>query len=130
MNTLRTYQPLTKTMEDLFGPLFNYGPSFRSPQLPTRVSFKDEADKISIFVDVPGVNKNDIQLSTEEGILSVKAKRVVENDQGTEDLELHRSFSIPRHVDTSKINAKVDNGVLTITLPKSETAQGRLIQID
>ena len=101
-----------------------------------------ENDKEYIIkVDMPGMDKNDINLNYNNGILSVSGSRKsfkdLSNDKNNslihrERSEGHisRSFRLPNVV-ASEIHAKYDNGVLTITLPKQSSDQSdNSIQID
>lgn len=101
-----------------------------------------ENDKEYIIkVDMPGMDKNDINLNYNNGILSVSGSRKsfkdLSNDKNNslihrERSEGHisRSFRLPNVV-ASDIHAKYDNGVLTITLPKQSSGQSdNSIQID
>ena len=101
-----------------------------------------ENDKEYIIqVDMPGMDKNDINLNYNNGILSVSGSRKsfkdLSNDKNNslihrERSEGHisRSFRLPNVV-ASEIHAKYDNGVLTITLPKQSSGQSdNSIQID
>lgn len=76
--------------------------------------------------DVPGLSRDDIQLNLQDGVLSISGERhsleVEENDNMVR-VERHfgrffRSFSLPKQVNEKKIEAKHDNGVLTVTLPE------------
>lgn len=87
-------------------------------------------------VDLPGLTKDDVDLSLEENVLTLSGQRTKE---AVEEGKLRRvervfgsfsrSFTVPRGVDPSKVTAKFENGVLALTLPKSEVAQLRKIEI-
>ncbi len=92
-----------------------------------------------IKVDMPGMDKSNINLSYNNGILSVSGSRKSFKDMSTDNSLIHReridghisrSFRLPNVV-ASEISAKYDNGVLTITLPKQSSDQSdNSIQID
>lgn len=92
-----------------------------------------------IKVDMPGMDKSNINLSYNNGILSVSGSRKSFKDMSKENSLIHReridghisrSFRLPNVV-ASEISAKYDNGVLTITLPKQSSDQSdNSIQID
>lgn len=101
-----------------------------------------ENDKEYIIkVDMPGMDKNDINLNYNNGILSVSGSRKSFKDLSNEknnslihrersEGHISRSFRLPNVV-ASEIHAKYDNGVLTITLPKQSSGQSdNSIQID
>jgi HSP20 family protein len=89
--------------------------------------------------DLPDVNLKDIQIELEQGTLSIKGERKFERVDGKgagyhrierSYGEFVRYFSIPDTVDTGNVKADYKLGVLTITLPKKETAKPRTIKIE
>lgn len=92
-----------------------------------------EDDKeYTVKVDVPGMNRDDIHLAYSDGILTISGHRsTFKNDsdkkknlvrQERSEGSVSRSFSLP-NVDKKNISAKLDNGVLTITLPKASPVE-------
>lgn len=92
-----------------------------------------EDDKeYTVKVDVPGMNKDDIHLAYSDGILTISGHRSTFKDDSDKKKNLvrqersegsvSRSFSLP-NVDKKNISAKLDNGVLTITLPKASPVE-------
>ncbi|QGV05126.1 Hsp20/alpha crystallin family protein [Lactobacillus acetotolerans] len=100
-----------------------------------------ENDKeYTVKVDMPGMDKNKININYNDGVLSISGSRKSFKDNSKKDnsiihkerVEGHisRSFRLPNVV-ASNIHAKYDNGVLTITLPKQSAGNGdNSIQID
>ncbi|MCC8180441.1 MAG: Hsp20/alpha crystallin family protein [Planctomycetes bacterium] len=92
----------------------------------------EKANEFAIDISVPGFNKEDINVSVDKNVLSIKAESKKEDEQkDSEDriirqefmqTSFERNFSLPDNVDTGKIAAKQENGVLKITLPKMENA--------
>ena len=98
-----------------------------------------EGDKdYRIMIDMPGVKAENLDINVENQTLQVKAEAENQVPDGFTSrrrerpahAEFARSFSLGNHVDLDKISAKLDNGVLTITLPKSETSLPRRIEIE
>lgn len=97
---------------------------------------KETDDHITVEVDLPGVNLDDIKATVEHGVLTIEAER---RPAGTERVAYHlverchgkyvRSFVLPAEVDAGGIAAQYCNGVLVITLPKREEAKPRAIAI-
>ena len=87
--------------------------------------------------DLPGLTKDDIDLSLEDGVLTVSGERRFEHSEGEGKFRriersygrFTRSFTVPQGIDQEKLKAEFDNGVLTLTLPKSEIAKSRKISI-
>lgn len=102
------------------------------------VDIKEEQDRFLLHADIPGVDPNDIEITMENGMLTIKGKRSsetkeeregykrVERAQGT----FYRRFSLPDTADPEKIAAKGQNGVLEIVIPKHERTQPRKIKVE
>ena len=106
--------------------------------LPFANLAKKGNDGFVIEVDLPGVNKEDIQLQVEENILTVKAVRKMKNEVKKEDYYLcessfgiiSRSFMLPEGIDKEKINAKYEDGRLYISLEKEESRKAKSIAVN
>lgn len=87
--------------------------------------------------DLPGLTKEDIDLSIEDGVLTLSGERKFEHADTEGKFRriersygrFTRSFSLPQGLDHEKVSASFDNGVLTLTLPKSDVAKSRKIDI-
>ncbi|EXJ11438.1 Hsp20/alpha crystallin family protein [Nitrincola nitratireducens] len=101
------------------------------------VDIKEESDKFLIFVDIPGVKPEDIEVSMEAGVLTVKGQKESESKtekEGYKRVErsfgsFYRRFSLPDSANGDAINAKCKHGVLEITIPKREAVQPKRIQV-
>lgn len=90
-----------------------------------------------IRAELPEVEKKDVQVSVHEGIITIRGERKLEKKHESEKLHrvesyygsFARSFSLPADVDEAKIGAECNNGVLTVTLPKSEARKPRAIDV-
>jgi HSP20 family protein len=90
---------------------------------------KDKAYEIS--AELPGMDEKDIEVAVSNGILTVKGEKKETKEEKQKDYyvsERHygsfaRSFRVPDDVDTTRIEAKFDKGVLAVTLPKTAAAQ-------
>ncbi len=101
------------------------------------VDVYDRSDKVVVEVELPGVDRKDVDLSVEEDHLVIQGSRSRQN--GSRDDErgyseryfgaFHRVVHLPASVDTAASGASVENGVLTVTLPKSEKAGTKKIEI-
>src|SRR5690348_16772397 len=91
-----------------------------------RVDVKEEAERFLIRADVPGVDPKDIEVSLEDGVLTISGERKVEEREesaGWTRIErasgrFHRSFTLPETVDAEGVSAKGNHGVLEIVIPK------------
>lgn len=94
------------------------------------VDIKEEADHFLVLADVPGVNPEDIEVTMENGMLSIKGERREEHTEEKEGYKriersfgsFHRRFSLPDSADPEGITARSKNGSLEVTVPKREEA--------
>jgi len=99
---------------------------------------KEEDDKIIVTTDVPGVDKEDVDISIKDDIVEISAKCSKESDVKEEDYvrhermynSFHRAIALPSFVTEKGAKAKLDDGVLTLTLPKSAIEEGHKIMIE
>ena len=97
----------------------------------------DNAYRIS--VELPGVEEKDIHLSVEDGVVSLSGEKRTEREEKGETWffserqygSFSRSFRLPPDADASKVDAKLKDGVLTISIPKTapERSKGSKIQV-
>jgi HSP20 family protein len=103
-----------------------------------RVDVHEEKDRFVVLADVPGVDPKDIDITAENGVLTVRGERRSEKRQtenGYERVErvsgaFLRRFTLPEGANTEAIKAKQTNGVLEVTIPKTPAVQPRRISID
>lgn len=88
-------------------------------------------------VELPGVPKDRLEITFENGELTVIGRRNGAAPEGTEtlyresgDADFRRVFEVDATIDSSAINAALDQGLLTLTLPKAEAAKGRRIEVN
>ena len=100
------------------------------------VSIFETNDGYVLEAEMPGVNKNGLEITLEGNELTITGKRQVHQAAGellmreSRVADFRRVFELDPAIDTSKINAKMDQGVLTLTLPKSEKVKPRKIKVD
>jgi len=101
------------------------------------VDIHEKVDSIVIRAEIPGVDRNDIDVNIEDGMLVLSGERKREAEFTEENAcrlertygSFSRRFSLPKTVDASKVDATYENGVLVVTLPKAEEAKSRKIKI-
>jgi HSP20 family protein len=101
------------------------------------VDVRETENGIMVSTELPGLKSEDVNITVENGVLSISGERKQEWEE--KDGESHmierqygrfeRSFRLPRTVDTEKVSAKLENGVLNIELPRSDTARPRQVEI-
>ncbi len=102
------------------------------------VDIREEKDRFVVTADIPGVEPKDIEITMEQGILSVKGERKVETEEEREGYHrierargtFYRRFSLPDSADASSIKASGKNGVLEITIPKQAKVLPKRILVE
>lgn len=127
--------PSLKSFEDTMNRLFAE-PSAR-PWMPP-VDIAETENELVVKADVPDVRFEDIQVNLENDTLTLKGQRKFEKASekgGYHRIErsygsFERSFTVPNTVDAEHVKADYKNGVLTVTLPKKESAKPRKINVE
>ena len=115
-----------------------HGDNLPSPA-QIKVDVKESDGGYTVHAEVPGVAKEDIHVSLEGNVVSLRAE-VRQHDQqkdGEKVLrseryfgQVARSFALPADVDASQAKAKYDNGVLMLTLPKKQASNAQRLHIE
>lgn len=102
------------------------------------VDIQETEDAFVATADLPGLSKDDIDVSLEDGVLTIAGERrfVNEEEEGKTFRRIERAygtfrraFTLPQGVDAENVEAKFKDGVLHLTLPKSPAAKARKIAI-
>lgn len=98
----------------------------------------DTKDSVIVKADVPGISKDDIEVTVEGDRLTIKGEKKEERKAESKDFvreercygTFHRVISLPASVDANQVKATYKNGVLELTLPKKEEAKPKQIRVD
>jgi len=101
------------------------------------VDIHEEDSCYMLTADIPGVNRKDVEISLEDGVLTVKGERKSEAEVTEEGYRRReriqgtfvRQFNLPDTIDTANISAKAEDGVLTIAIPKQEKPEPKKITV-
>ena len=101
------------------------------------VNILEREEGIVISADLPGLKAEDVDVTVDNGVLTIKGERTLEEVSEGETYHrversygsFERSFSIPNSVDPKKIEARFSNGEMTITLPKREESKPRSVKV-
>ncbi len=107
---------------------------FSSPN----IDLYDDKEDLVVRAEIPGANEKDIDVSLEDGILSIKGERKLENEDKKDSYyriersygSFSRSFKLPVEVKTGDARASYKNGILEIRIPKEEKAKPKKIEIN
>lgn len=101
------------------------------------VDVYEDAHKLVLKLEVPGIKQDDLQIHIENQTLTVKGERKLETDEKEENFHriersygsFVRSFTLPQTVDTNNVTANYDAGVLSISLTKKAEAKPKQVKI-
>jgi HSP20 family protein len=103
--------------------------------LPT-TDIYEAPEALTVLVEMPGVEKKNVEISVEDGVLNVQGRLDLTKYQGLTPLyteynvgHYSRSFRLSSKIDQNKIGAEMKDGVLSLTLPKIEEAKPRTIRV-
>ena len=135
--------PRKRNEFDLFDDMFGMDPFFERKEMKLmRTDIKEKGDNYIIEIDLPGYEKEDIEIELEKGYLKVSAKTTKETDNSEDEKYIHkerfygecsRSFYVGENLKEEDIKAAFKNGILTLTVPKDQPKkieEKKYIQID
>ncbi len=132
-----SFTNLEKEFEKLFGSLpslFDVGsewiPEAGSRSLSPR--WYENDDSFVVQLELPGIEPKDVSLEVGDNALRLSAERKTRSgkDESESSYSFKQSFSIPEGVDTDKVKADYEDGVLSVTFPKTEVLKPRQIKIN
>jgi HSP20 family protein len=141
MANITRYDPFNE-LDDMFKGLFVRPMRFDldlAPQMRMKIDVTKADDTYTVKADIPGVKKDDIQVSVDgnEVTISGEIKKETEEKKGEEVLrseryygKISRSFTLPHDVDETKVVAKYADGVLKLTLPLKGKSASRKITVN
>lgn len=134
------YESFQREFDNALGRFFGGRESDGGSYLaPYGVDVREDADHIYVEAELPGFRKEDIDITLENQMLTITAQRKEDNDQKNPKggyllrerrySRFQRGFTLPPTVDEQTVNAKLNDGVLTITLNKREETKPRKINV-
>jgi HSP20 family protein len=134
------YRPATDPLspfEALFGPLG--GGRMGDVLRPPSADVIERENEIELAMEIPGMRSEDLDIDLENNVLTVSGEKKEEREEGQEEGRYHlserrygrfsRTFVLPRDVEPDGIQARCEEGLLKITVPKSERARRRRIEV-
>ena len=115
-----------------------YGEAFSRAWVPAVDIYETDAHEVVVKAELPDMKREDINLTFENGVLTLKGERKVQQEVKKENYQrierrqgvFSRSFTLPNTVDAGKISASYKDGVLTIRLPQREEAKPKQIAVN
>jgi HSP20 family protein len=134
----RCSSPLTawSRLPELFSDVFEGG-KWSEAAAVVPVDVRQEGDTWIIQAEVPGMSRDDVNITVENNVLTLSGKRASETSKEDGQFlvrerrtgEFSRSFRLPETADTDKVGAELAAGVLTLTIPTREEAKPRRIEV-
>jgi HSP20 family protein len=131
------FAALRDEMDRLFDSSF--GPTFRAPGALSRwtpaLDVYQDKDQFTVVVELPGLKKEDIEISLHNDVLTLSGERKQEkkDEEGHRNERFfgrfQRSVTLPTSVDSNKVKATYQDGILKIVLPKAEEAKPKQIEV-
>ncbi|MEG9436797.1 Hsp20/alpha crystallin family protein [Edaphobacter sp. HDX4] len=128
---------LNSIFQDFAVPANGQGESLAAAGFVPAVDIYEDAHKVLVKVEVPGIKQDDLDIRLENQTLTVRGERKFETEEKEENFHrierrfgsFVRTFTVPQTVDTESITANYDAGVLTITLAKKAEAKPKQVKI-
>jgi len=146
MANISRYDPFSLARTDPFGDIDDLFKGFfmrpvlfeGQPQMQIKMDIKEDDNAYTVHADIPGVKKEDIQVSIEGNQVSISAETKMEKEEKKGEKVLRseryfgkvaRSFTLAHEVDEAKAEAKYTDGVLELTLPKKAVTAAKKLAI-
>jgi HSP20 family protein len=120
----------------------SYGPEGREESLITStfaplVDVYEDAHQVSLKIEIPGIDEKDIDIQVENNTLTVQGERKFEKEEKEENFRrverqyrsFTRTFTLPSTIDSERVQASYDKGILKVKLPKKAEAKPKQIKI-
>jgi HSP20 family protein len=147
MTVLTRWEPFREfaTLQDRINRVFrdSYSGASQDESLSTSsfapaVDVYEDEHKVTLKIEVPGIEEKDIDVRVENNTLTVHGERKIEKEEKEENYRrverqygsFTRTFTLPQTVDTENVSANYDKGVLKITLPKKAEAKPKQIKVN
>jgi len=129
--------PTNHVFKGLFSFPWNPGEDLKSSAASPSFDVVESSDKYVVKADLPGFDKNNINLTYENRTLTLTGERKFEESEGVRYHRVEsfsgkftRSVTLPVEIDVNKITADLSNGVLTVSLPKAESVRPKQISVN
>ena len=138
MKRYNTSTALTNPFEALFNdPFFGLAasrvPSVKLTRQPSHLRLAtdlyEDAENYYARVELPGAKRDEVQIALDKGLLTITYEKRTEGADGPETVNFRRALQTPEGIQADAVSAKLEDGVLTLTLPKEEEVKPRQIEI-
>ena len=147
MTVLTRWEPFRElsTLQDRINRAFresytgaNHDESLTTSSFAPAVDVYEDEHKVTLKIEVPGIDEKDIDVQVENNVLTVHGERKIEKEEKEENYRrverqygsFTRTFTLPPTVDAEQVSADYDKGVLKVTLPKKAEAKPKQIKVN
>lgn len=136
-NVEREFNKLFNSFSSRFGIDRDNGDDYENAVWSPLTDIKEDEDKYTLSMDIPGVEKKDVKISYKNGALIVSGERKYEDEKKSSKYHrieraygnYYREFTLPEKIVEDKIEANFKDGTLTVTVPKAEDAKPKEIEV-
>jgi HSP20 family protein len=129
---------MDRLFDEGFSRPWRFIPSAAEYESPFPVEVSETEEAIEVKASLPGVMPDDVEITVANDVLTIKAEHREETEDTKRDFyrreirygAFHRSLSLPVAVDADKANARYENGLLHLALPKAESIRPKQIKVD
>ncbi len=133
----RDFNKLFKSFSNRFGINKRFEEEFADASWAPLADVVENENSYSINVDLPGMTKKDVKITYENGLLSISGERKIEKESKDSNYykversfgKFYRCFNMPEGIDEKKIDAKFENGLLSVEIAKAEESKPKQIEI-
>ena len=139
MRRVDPFEAMHRDFDSMLGRFFGRGSEEGNWMAPYAVDIREDSDHIYVEAEMPGFKKDEVEVTMENQTLTISAERKTETKQETPGQVLLkeriynrflRSFTLPPTVNDQKVDAKLNDGMLTITLNKREETKPHKITVN
>ena len=133
-------QRLNRILDEAFSglPFSEQGGNILSANWLPATDVSEDKDSIRISMELPGIDPDDVRISLENNVLTIRGEKKQESEENNERVHrieriygtFERTFVLPNTVDPDRIEASFENGLLDVTIRKSERARPREIRVN
>lgn len=94
-----------------------------------RVNLNHDDDALYVTAELPGVSKKDVSIQLENAVLTIRGERKMKEGKAESSVAFERAITVGDDINADKIKAKLEEGILTVTLPKAEHRKPKAITV-
>ena len=124
----REFDNIHNTIQQYFDDFSSMKSSFNTESFSPKIDISEKGNQLIIDAEIPGVKKEDLKITLQDNILTIEGEKKNVSEESDEKYyrtersygSFKKSFTLPEDVDSEKVDAKFNNGVLSISLNKLE----------